>query len=546
MSKILLIETLQVKPSQVNKPGPSHYVKESVGGRLIITLPATVCDKKNLNERVYGSTLMENVSRNAKPSFESRELLSSVNEHPSEPYVTPGQASHIVIDSWVKDGVFYNKWEILETATGKDLRALVEANVAFGVSIRGVGSVDYQGNILEDYEFLGCDCVAEPSAQLRVKGQVVKENSQPSIFKKESNTMKTKESTLAYLGEQRVLIDSELKTNRIAAFQRVAAVETALSESSLGGKDIADVYHAWNSIKTETLKAVDNKPENLSESANSLLTKTLERRTNQLKVMSKGITQIAEQLKLTKEASTLRIAQLVSEKKVGGKTNDVQFRRSVAINKRMTTENSKLKLENKQLLNAATKHNVAYRLAVKEAAKLNVAYKMAIKEAAKLAKGKKLIVVHEGKQKLTESAFSFFTDADYQVYAGAGKPFGKMEPMISEGANYQAVLAGTDNGVTQIQVFTETGSSFYKNVDSYSDFYQFASQLPETVTESDLTGMGFTSMGAAFGESVKKSKTPVTESRKIINNTKGATTLKAEPAKLTAHERGEHAFKGWM
>ena len=174
--KKLLVERAIIQPAYLSKTGATYLV-ESNGSTLVVKLPVTVLDEKNLNSRIYSTSIMENACRNARPAFEARELLSSVNEHPSETaYVTPGAASHVVTDAWVEGKHLYNKWEVLNTAAGRDLRALIEANVAFGVSIRGLGSVDNYGNILDDYEYLGTDCVSDPSARLRVKAETLDES----------------------------------------------------------------------------------------------------------------------------------------------------------------------------------------------------------------------------------------------------------------------------------------------------------------------------------------------------------------------------------
>lgn len=551
--KQLLIETIEVKPNQVGKGSVGGYVAESVGGKLIVTLPATVCDKKNLNERVYSSALMEGVSKRSKNAFESRELLSSVNEHPSEPYVTPGQASHVVIDAWVQEGVFYNKWEILETATGKDLRALIESGVSFGVSIRGLGSVDYNGNIQEDYDYLGTDCVAEPSAQLRVRPEVVKEsagspgkNSSINGFTKESKDMKDKASVTRYLSEQKVLMQSEMQgDNKVAAFQRAASVEEVLAESSLQGKDLAEVFTLWEGIKKDCLDVKEAKAEDKS----ALYGKVIEQRNKQLNTMAKNITQVTQQLQETKVAAAAKVN--ASDRRA--KTAEAQLKHAVKESDRLKKENAKLRARNDALLAETVKKNFAYRLAIKEAAKLNLAYKYAVQEAARLAKGKKLIVVQESKKALTESMFTFFTDADYQSFAGAGRPFGKMEPMIAEGNNYQCVLAANDDGDTQVQIFTEDSSSWSKPVKDWSEFVgQVANELPESVDDAKLQAMGFQQMSAGFGESKAKSfkiakKPVVQESSKgrVIDNGRGSKEEK--PAvQESAFERGEHKIPGWL
>jgi hypothetical protein len=557
MAKILLIETLQVRPSDVSRVTPSGYIAESIGGKLIVTLPATTCDKKNLNERVYSSSVMESVCNKSKNAFESRELLSSVNEHPSEPYVTPGQASHVVTDAWVKDGIFYNKWEILETATGRDLRALIEAGVSFGVSIRGLGSMDYQGNILEDYEFCGTDCVAEPSAQLRVRPNVVKENKSPSdnfYDKTKESKMKDKNSVLKYISEQKVLMESEIKGDKVAAFKRAAAVEDILAESTLQGKELAEVFTVWEGVKNSCFKnLVESKGESDDVDAQvSMYRKVIEKRNTQLNVMGKALTKMTEQLNATKRLTQKKIVEAVTTVNGKAKTSDSQLRAAMAENKALKVEVAKLKKLSDGLLAEATIASLSYKLAVKEASRINIGYKIAVKEAAKLAKGKKLIIVKEasdGKQFIKESLFAFFSGVDYETYAGAGRPFGKMEPMISEGSNYTAILAGTDDSTTQVQVFTEDGKVWAKDVAAWNDFYAFASQIPETVTEDLMKEYGFTNIGSgpAFNESKAKSfKTVVTESSKVINNSGLNDKKEVVEFKETAHTRGEVPHAGWI
>ena len=66
---------------------------------------------------------------------------------------------------WDKDNVI-GKIEILPTATGNILRALIENNVQVGVSSRGMGSLEDRGGVLEvqdDFELLCWDFVSTPS-----------------------------------------------------------------------------------------------------------------------------------------------------------------------------------------------------------------------------------------------------------------------------------------------------------------------------------------------------------------------------------------------
>jgi len=391
MAKIVLIESkaFTVNPHEIIRSG-GKYLVESSGGKMTVTLPMTKLNEKNLNGRTYSTFIMESAIRNAKKLFEGREMLSSVNEHPTEPYVTPGEASHVVTEAWVDGDMLYGKWEVLETHNGKNLRALVEAGVAFGVSIRGLGSMDNYGNILEDYELLGCDCVGEPSAQLRVRPQVVENldkdggnpDNKPTV--KESK-MANKDVNLKYLSEQRILMQNEAKgEDKLAVFQRAAVVEAAIAGSGLSGRDLVDVHNEWDKIKKESFALVteSNSAEDkaaLQNESVELLKKLLEKRTAQVKAMASGLTQISEQLKGTKAVTQKALAETRSKADVARRVDETRAKRSNAVV-------GGLLKENQELLALATTNELKYRLSVKEAAMENKAYRLAVREAAGLAK----------------------------------------------------------------------------------------------------------------------------------------------------------------
>lgn len=524
----LLIETaVVIQPGQINKPASGGYFAEAAGGKLLITLPMTKLNERNLNDRIYSTAVMETAIRRARPAMEGRELLSSVNEHPTEPYVTPGEASHVVIDSWCENNVMYGKWEILETTNGKNLRALVEANVAFGVSIRGLGSIDNQGNILEDYDFLGCDCVGEPSAQLRVRPKQVNEN----IYQHNKGNIMDKSGLVKYLGEQKVLIENELKADRMTAFQRAAAVENYLSEQHLDAKSLADVYRVWEDIKESTLSEKTSKAALVTESCDSntdsMYKKVLENRAKQIRAMATGITNMQERITLIKG---------MMKRTLGSR---VALEQHIIV---LETRERKLINRNKKLTNEvvswvkqASSRELAYRFAIKEAARYRKIYKIAVQEAARVLKNKKLTI--ETRRLLSETAWSFFTDSDYQAFTGVSRPFDKMEPMITEGDDYVAILAGTDDG-TEIQIFSEGGTSWRFAVKDWSEANQVMQEIPKSITPDIMTSLGFLSES----KSAKMAKKPakMTESHTHVIDNSGDT-----PSTVKKH-RLDHCIPGWM
>jgi hypothetical protein len=93
-------------------------------------------------------------------------------DHPESSTVSLKNVSHVVINiDWDGDDVV-GELEVLPTAMGKELAALLSAGVTVGISSRGVGSTkkgrDEQGDfdeVSEDFQLICFDVVSEPSTQ---------------------------------------------------------------------------------------------------------------------------------------------------------------------------------------------------------------------------------------------------------------------------------------------------------------------------------------------------------------------------------------------
>ena len=177
-SKYLLIENCEF----VSEVKVSNELKESLklstgkAGTLIVkNLPGTILNRENQNGRIYSTAVLAQAIREAKPLFETKQLLSQACEHPEGSFVSPTTASHVVTNAYIKKNVnvivdgergtydmLFMDIEVLNTDEGKNLRALLEAECSVGTSIRGVG--DMEGKYVKNYEFLGIDFVGNPSS----------------------------------------------------------------------------------------------------------------------------------------------------------------------------------------------------------------------------------------------------------------------------------------------------------------------------------------------------------------------------------------------
>jgi hypothetical protein len=62
--------------------------------------------------------------------------------------------------------IVYGAIEILDTPSGKIIQSLIESGVTLGISSRGVGSTQKQGNtqiVQDDFQLICFDMVSEPS-----------------------------------------------------------------------------------------------------------------------------------------------------------------------------------------------------------------------------------------------------------------------------------------------------------------------------------------------------------------------------------------------
>lgn len=174
----LLIESSEFTSKiKLNKTLKESLVMQSgKNGTLIVkNIPVTILDRENLNGRIYSTETMRQAIEEAREAMISKETLGQANEHPESSFVAPTDASHVIINAYIKENinivvdgkkerhnVLFTDWEVLNTTHGKDLRALFEAECSFGTSIRGVGELN--GKMVENYSFISVDGVGNPSS----------------------------------------------------------------------------------------------------------------------------------------------------------------------------------------------------------------------------------------------------------------------------------------------------------------------------------------------------------------------------------------------
>ena len=160
MNKKLLIETqLWNSPSLLTE----NVDKEN--GNIIVEGILATAEVKNGNGRYYPRELWERELSKYQELINERRATGEL-DHPESQVVNLKNVSHVIKEFWWDGDKVMGRIEILPTPSGQILEALIKAGVTVGVSSRGMGSLEQNGNVMEvqdDFELLCWDFVSTPS-----------------------------------------------------------------------------------------------------------------------------------------------------------------------------------------------------------------------------------------------------------------------------------------------------------------------------------------------------------------------------------------------
>jgi hypothetical protein len=123
---------------------------------------------KNRNGRIYPFSVLEReVSRYNNEYVKQNRALGELG-HPDSPHINLDRVSHMITELKSNGTDFVGKAKIMDTPFGKIVKSFIDENVRFGVSSRGVGSLEstHSGDMVGDDFYLAtaADIVADPSA----------------------------------------------------------------------------------------------------------------------------------------------------------------------------------------------------------------------------------------------------------------------------------------------------------------------------------------------------------------------------------------------
>lgn len=120
-------------------------------------------DVRNKNGRVYHSSVLNEAVDKAKTIISERNGIMGELDHPESMTINLDRVSHIITDLYMEGSNAIGKAKLLNTPLGNIAKELILNNVSLGVSSRGAGSIDANGNI-NKFCFVTVDIVAQPSA----------------------------------------------------------------------------------------------------------------------------------------------------------------------------------------------------------------------------------------------------------------------------------------------------------------------------------------------------------------------------------------------
>lgn len=150
---------------------PLNYIVESVqNGILLLRGIYQQADEKNANKRIYPRSLWEKVlnSPTVLEKIAKRGMYGEL-EHPTDGVTKFPRVSHIVTElKWGENGAILGASEVLPTPNGEILRVLAERKTLIGVSSRGFGFSDFDGDadaemVRDDFDLDTFDFVCAPS-----------------------------------------------------------------------------------------------------------------------------------------------------------------------------------------------------------------------------------------------------------------------------------------------------------------------------------------------------------------------------------------------
>jgi hypothetical protein len=118
---------------------------------------------RNANQRVYPVQEIARAVKTLNDQITGGYSVLGEVDHPDDLKINLDRVSHMITEMWMDGPNGYGKFKVLPTPMGQLVRTMLESGVKLGVSSRGSGEVDGNGDV-NGFEIITVDVVAQPSA----------------------------------------------------------------------------------------------------------------------------------------------------------------------------------------------------------------------------------------------------------------------------------------------------------------------------------------------------------------------------------------------
>jgi hypothetical protein len=258
-------------------------LEESGNKKYIISGPFTRTDFPNGNNRVYPRDVMQKAIEALRPKVEAGRVRMMVDHPAWEASMRSVGAIVLEISDVDGAGYAYYKAQIIDTAAGKDLKAIVDAGGKLGVSTRGYGAAAYDQ---EFPPFAGKFDVIQPGFDLRTFDFV----DDPSVS-----------DTEAYCQ-----IESNRRSNPMKTIDELKSAYPELMESFKASVIESEVKKAVDEsvAKAEAEKTTLVAEKEAVVESNKKLSETVKSLSESIKAVCPELFTVVEESKLVEEANS--------------------------------------------------------------------------------------------------------------------------------------------------------------------------------------------------------------------------------------------------
>lgn len=155
--------TFDCPPTLVNES--SEFESEESRGRIILRGVLQKANTLNQNGRIYPREILKREVQNYQKYVLEHRATGEL-DHPDASVVSLQNVCHNLTKVWMDGDVVYGESQILNTPSGKIIQSLIADKIKLGISSRGVGSTERDGEyfvVQDDFQLICWDFVSEPS-----------------------------------------------------------------------------------------------------------------------------------------------------------------------------------------------------------------------------------------------------------------------------------------------------------------------------------------------------------------------------------------------